>query len=765
MQVINAFYFFFPDAELSIVHPSLSHRLAFGTNSTRKCRIHANCSMTYWHPIVLTTFMLLQLCTSCPTSCICKWKNGKQTVECNNKDLLIIPEGMDSGTQVLEFNGNNLHALHDEKFLKMDLINLQRIYLSKCKIKIIGERTFKGLTNLVELDLSGNALDLVPTASFYDCSSLMRLTLNNNPIRSLGKASFNHLSFLTTLELSNCEISKVDERAFQGLVSLEWLYLNGNKLTALAGLDAIRKTLKGMELQNNPWICDCHLINLHKWLLDFKVALTIEPECEGPSKLARRTIKSVPEPELACLPDVSPTTFYLEIAEGKNVSLLCNIKAIPPAKVTWWFQGQLLQNDTIVAPGVHLLYYVEEGYTEKHSELMIYNTNSEDNGTFVCSAENSAGVSFANFTIRVILKELTIPEAEIVPFEYVVMLMSAAAVSLLILLCITVISLVKCRATNSRRNKKRNDSNRVTTPSNCSKDTSVQETVEELSLATKESSILTSVSRENIIGNQAAEEVMTVLPQAFPVNDLRSPATIRRYQLEQNPDLINGTDGLPRRREGDGSFAESACNYAENKSQAQLAPHYNLYCYSPDVHLNPVALFRANGKQQTCYKTLPYNRSIRRQSAANPPTRFSREAEFLARAARPASYEHYSTDVRYTADGYPARLPDPAQLNLVYLPSPPESHKSDSVISTMGPCCSSVGIQWPPCVPASVVKLNQEVSLAKKSVGAQTEKTEAPEPPVQSVRPVNKSLSNVREVLTESPDEGYEGESVETNNS
>lgn len=712
--------------------------------------------MIYGH---LWTFMLLLgLCTCCPTSCICKWKNGKQTVECNNKDLLIIPEGMDSGTQVLEFSGNNLHALHDEKFLKMDLTNLQRIYLARCRIKIIDERTFKGLTNLVELDLSGNLLQTVPTATFYDCPSLMRLTLSSNPIKTLGKTAFNHLSFLTTLELSNCDISQVNERAFQGLISLEWLYLDGNKLRSLFGLDTLRKSLKGIELQNNPWICDCHLIDLHRWLLEVKVALTVEPECEAPPKLTRRAIKSIQESDLACLPDVSPTTFYLEIAEGKNVSLLCNVKSIPPARVSWWFQGQLLQNDTIVAPGIHLLYFIEEGQTDKHSELLIYNTNSEDNGTFVCSAENSAGISYANFTIRVIVKELKISEAEIVPFEYVVVLMCAAAVSLIILLFIIVISFIKCRMNNSRQNKKRKPSSvklAASTPSNCSKDTSVQETVEDYSVATKESSVLTAVSGENIIGNTISEEeVLTILPQTFPANELRSPSTLRRYQLEQNPDLINGTDGVGRR--------DTACSFPENKLHQ---PSYHLCSFSPDVHLNPVALFRSDSKQQTCYKTLPYNRSNRRQSAANPPTRFSREAEFLARNPRPASYEHYA-DVRYTADGYPARLPDLPHANLVYLPSPPESHKSDSIISTMGPCCSSVAIQWPSCVPASLVKLNQEIGVVKKSVGAQTQ-TEASETPKSPVvqRPVNKSLSNVREVLTESPDEGYEGESIETNTS
>ena len=133
--------------------------------------------------ILLVMFGSIQCC---PTEdCVCKWKNGKQTVECGNKGLQTIPEGMDHGTQVLNFTGNGLTILHSERFKKMDLINLQKLYLSNNQIIKIHDRAFKGLTNLVELDLSDNMLTSVPTETFQDYSSLMRLSLNGNPIRML----------------------------------------------------------------------------------------------------------------------------------------------------------------------------------------------------------------------------------------------------------------------------------------------------------------------------------------------------------------------------------------------------------------------------------------------------------------------------------------------------------------------------------------------------------------------------------------------------
>lgn len=653
--------------------------------------------------------LLFDVCQACPSFCICKWKSGKQTVECNNKDLLIIPEGMDSGTQVLEFNGNNLHILHSEKFLKLDLINLQKIYLSRCRIKIIEERTFRGLTNLVELDLSGNMLENVPSESFLDCPSLMRLTLSDNPIKTLRKAAFNHLSFLSTLELSNCELARVEENAFQGLMNIEWLHLDRNKLTALKGLSTLSKSLKGIDLQNNPWECDCRLTELHAWMVEINIAFTEEPLCNAPARLAGQAVKSVPENELACLPDVSPTTFYLEIGEGKNVSLLCNVKAIPPAKVSWWFQGQLLQNDTVVAPGVHLLYYIEEGVTEKQSELLIFNANAEDNGTFICSAENAAGIAQSNFTIRVVIKEVAPENLEIVPMEQIVMLMSAAAVSVLMLLTVIVIFSLRCSRKPQRQIK-----NSVF--------------IQEADVKRQSSFKQKPQQSQNVVITGADEELAASSSPAHVDKAIMSSLSAK-CTIEQNPDLINGVETINLCREEDLAYLNQ-----------KTAEECNLYS------LNPVSFFCPENRRipQACYRTLPYNRASRKKPA--PAACCSRDAEFLIPSTNPHSYEHFYTDVRYTADGYPAK---PSNQ---YPPSPPESHKSDSIVV---PCCSAVVPQWQSCVPVKTE------TCSKKSVGAQTQ-TESEE---TLKKPINKSLCNITDALTESPDEGYEGESLDTNTS
>lgn len=708
--------------------------------------------------------VLLGASEACPSMCVCKWKSGKQTVECDLKGLLAIPDGMDPGTQVLDFSGNNLQTLHKEKFLRMDLINLQRIYLSRCRISAIEQGTFKGLTNLVELDLSRNSLQTIPTASFTDCPSLMRLTLSYNPIKVIRSNAFVFLPFLNTLEISNCDVSTIEEYAFDGLHSLEWLRLDGNSLATIKGSRVLPESLKGIDLHGNSWKCDCNILGLHGWILHYNIPLTVPPVCAEPARLKGRVISRMNANDLACLPEVSPTNFYVEIDEGKNTSILCHVTSVPEAKVTWLFQGQVLQNDTSIAPGMRLLYYIEDGRDEKQSELFIYNANADDNGTFICNAENPAGASQSNFTIRIIVKEEPIVLTVSYPFEYLLAVAAGALVLLLVLLIAIIVSVVRCRR-NRRRQLKREKTKEVALQyqqQNSGKCAVIREDVE---LSPAETMKQNEVDRQEV-RLYPSEELLRAMSPIAVANQVCSPAS---YQLEQNPDLINDTEAVGRRREGDGedqrtrTTAESLMVQLPRVGRKLYSvnswdPGYAVETdgYPMDYGLPKVHPQQAN---ENFYRTLPYNRTCRRQSAANPAGRFSREAEFLSRTVQPAPYEHYCADVRYTADGYPART--------MQVPSPPEGYKSQSDATTAGgpvslPCCSAAApVSWPVCVPSNL-HAEPLANVGKRCVGAQTDNSEcepatvAPEPQAESVTSPKDEIGN--DVLTESPDEGYEGE-------
>lgn len=716
----------------------------------------------------------------CPNLCTCKWKSGKQTIECDNRGFLAIPQGMDPGTQVLEFSRNNLGTLQKELFLKLDLINLQRIYLSDCGIINIHDRAFVGLTNLVELDLSNNLITAVPTESFADCPSLMRLTLNENPISTIHRAAFAHLSYLNTLELRNCEISKVEVGAFQGLHSLEWLHLNENRLTTLTGPRVLPESLKGIELQENMWECDCHILDLRAWLLAFRIPQTVEPICNGPVRHKGRNLKAVPVPELACLPSVSPTSFYLELGEGKNVSLLCHIHAIPEAKVSWWFQGQMLQNDSVIAPGMRLIYFIEEGSQDKLSELFILNARSEDNGTYICNAENFAGRAEANFTIKIILKEEPIVIIVSFPFEYLLAVIAGAVALALILVIVMIASILRCRR-NRRRLQKREQTKEIALQyqQNISKCSVLRGNVNQILDPVKASEPGIDQQNQVFLYTATSEERFpTMSPSLVTTNQVSSPSSLKRYQLEQNPDLINDTESVGRRREGDG---EDNTEVPESELLNSITPQ-NLIQFSTTCLRGSNEFYSSGGLidregypvdyglpkmrrplSDNFYRTLPYNRGSKRQSAANPMARYSREAEFLSRSSQPASYEHYCPDVRYTADGYPVRSVN-AEVPLI--PSPPEGYKTDAIAPTSLPCCSNQQVVWPTCVPANLhmVNANPEynqskyANITKRCVGAQTELETADE--TQEAEDHGISGDNEVDGPTESPDEGYEGESA-----
>ncbi|XP_022904395.2 leucine-rich repeat-containing protein 24-like [Onthophagus taurus] len=666
--------------------------------------------------ILFALIWALDVARACPSMCTCRWKNGKQTVECGERNLVEIPEGMDASTQVLEFTNNRLKSLQKELFFKMNLIHLQKLYISHNHISRIDENAFKGLTNLIELDLSGNLLDVIPTVSFIDCPSLMRLILSFNPISYVKRYSFNHLTSLNTVELSSCQIEDIEENAFEGLPKIEWLKLDHNKIRFITDKRILPKTLRGIELQGNPWFCDCNLLEFHSWIVDFKIPSAEEPLCYKPSKYSGKSVRSLVQNDLACLPEIGPTSFFLEVDEGKNISLLCQIKSIPDAEVSWWFRGRVLQNDSMVTPTTRLIYFIEEGdVTERTSELLIFNTNSEDNGTYICSAENPAGKVQTNFTVKIILKEEPSVEIIIIPFNYLVVVATGAGILILLLFITMIICATKCKNRKLKKNEEMKQK----------KDQ--EQTHHEVGI---------KIDENKEVQNNGQEVLFYAAHSSDDLLLNMSPISMNQVQLEQNPDLINDAE----RRQGDGEDLHVTTNLHEHpnfvRRKLPTIHSWDVGCSLIDMDGFPLDYgLPKPPPANNCYRTLPYNRAKRQPAGITTSGRFSREAEFLQHTIHP-SYEHYCSNVRYTADGYPVRT-------LEIVASPPEEYKNDDAPNSL-PCCvpnNVVGIlPWPQYVSANI---------HKRCVSAQTDG----EPGASAIIIPNDQVNDGG--VTESPDEGY----------
>lgn len=340
----------------------------------------------------------------CANQCSCKWKSGKRTVECMDRSLTSIPDGIDPETQVLDMSNNELRLLQRNLFVNVQLTNLQRLYLRRCHIDQIDSQALAGLANLVELDLSYNLLIAVPSLSFTNTPFLRDLVLAHNPLERIRLHAFTSTSNLVKLDLSHTQLVEIESKGLIGLQMLESLKLNNNRLSTLhPGTFEPLKKLTSIELHDNPWICDCHLREMKMWLVKHNVPTLVAPVCHGPNQLHERAFTDLDIDDFACRPVLLIASHYAEATIGENASIVCRVSAIPPAKVKWYWNGRLLANQSAFSSYQKILIF-EEGQFRKRSTLVLTNAQEADSSEFYCVAENRAGSVEANFTLHVSLR-------------------------------------------------------------------------------------------------------------------------------------------------------------------------------------------------------------------------------------------------------------------------------------------------------------------------------------------------------------------------
>jgi hypothetical protein len=208
----------------------------------------------------------------------------------------------------LDLSHNPLKILYREWFVALQ--KLKVLSLSQTQLYSIRAETLHPLRGLQQLDISGNLFTSVPTSALRSVPSLQKLVLNGNPIRSLDESSFEQLSNVHVLEVchmdrlveirertfrdmtglrnltisDNHDLSHLHESAFYGMFnathfSLRTLSLRKNALTFLFAHSLPFDKLDKLELQQNPWHCDCNFF----WVTKCP-AVVGDPRCHQPQK-------------------------------------------------------------------------------------------------------------------------------------------------------------------------------------------------------------------------------------------------------------------------------------------------------------------------------------------------------------------------------------------------------------------------------------------------------------------------------------------------
>ena len=131
--------------------------------------------------------------------------------------------------KTLDLSANRLQSVGN-----LNILRLQNLNLSRCKIEEIKNDSLKSLPWLNYLDLSHNPIENIP-------DNIQSWTLKD-------------------LDLSYCRLSSITNDTFKSLPEIESINFIGNRFTNPFKVDMFthNEQLSTLKLADNPWNCDCN---------------------------------------------------------------------------------------------------------------------------------------------------------------------------------------------------------------------------------------------------------------------------------------------------------------------------------------------------------------------------------------------------------------------------------------------------------------------------------------------------------------------------
>lgn len=340
----------------------------------------------------------------------------------------------------LDLSQNRISYLDGHTFVSNEkLLNLN---LYENSLSFIGEGLFARQYAVEELNIGQNRINKITRHTFTNMHKLHRLKAAQNAIKSVAKGAFDNNTQLTTVELHRNQIVDLESGLFVNAKnlaildlginqishigddvfpqSLTVLKLSGNKLQYMnVGTISKLPLLFQLVLYNNPWRCNCHLVDLYKVGLNFEDPYSktrcAEPEAlkdktweeldvskfkcteneplpTAPQKLiTNETNTAAPETSVHISAMISTKRTQLFVNVGDTASLIVEIYGHPWLLDQWFLRNKNITGNEKSASGqlykkANFESEMMGGYVQ--FRLMIVDARLEDSGEYLCHVQN-----------------------------------------------------------------------------------------------------------------------------------------------------------------------------------------------------------------------------------------------------------------------------------------------------------------------------------------------------------------------------------------
>ncbi|XP_018327419.1 leucine-rich repeat-containing protein 70 isoform X2 [Agrilus planipennis] len=333
----------------------------------------------------------------------------------NNKIVKLTSNALADLTELKQLTLSNNSLVYISKGLFDSLANLRELNLANNPITNLASGTFRALNKLEILNLSGNKIKQLTYGLFHFSPRVHKLTLDNTRIEVLYNTELLGLQQLQTLEIRNNKyLQEIEDYVLSDTPLITQLDISGNSLTFLPLTLANLTKLNFLNIENNPWACDCRMFWFASWAEQRKKNnVTLSELSCGPYAYPNDMI-----PTLQHLNCTSPRiVFKTETKQYRlksNALLECRYSANPLPSITWITPSREVYHwnpDPTVADIFHKHPHAHDRYMNPmrkippriqvldNGTLYIQNVTREDCGRYYCYASNPV----ANTTEDVLL--------------------------------------------------------------------------------------------------------------------------------------------------------------------------------------------------------------------------------------------------------------------------------------------------------------------------------------------------------------------------